>query len=161
MLIVQRGRELGYRMSDEQFKRYLDNIKKDNKIESDEQFQAALKQENMTMADLRRNLERQMIVSQRAAERGLGQDRRVRRRGAAVLRRAPEGVHVAADHHAARDLRRRAGGRHLAQRRGRRGRARQGRRRSASARSPARASRSSPRTCRTRRRRPTPASLVR
>jgi peptidyl-prolyl cis-trans isomerase SurA len=62
MLIVQRGRELGYKMGDDQFKSILDSIKKDNKIESDEAFQAALKQENMTLADLRRNLEKQMIV---------------------------------------------------------------------------------------------------
>ena len=61
MLIVQRGKELGYKLSDEQFKSVLDNLKTENKIETDEQFQAALKQENMTMADLRRNLERQMI----------------------------------------------------------------------------------------------------
>src|SRR5260221_6510124 len=63
MLIVQRGKELGYKLSDEQFKSVVDNIRKENKIETDEQFQAALKSENMTMADLRRNLERQMIVS--------------------------------------------------------------------------------------------------
>jgi peptidyl-prolyl cis-trans isomerase SurA len=62
MLIVQRGRELGYRLSDEQFKSVVDNIKKENKIESEEQFQAALKSENMTMVELRRNLERSMIV---------------------------------------------------------------------------------------------------
>jgi peptidyl-prolyl cis-trans isomerase SurA len=62
MLIVQRGRELGYKLSDEQFKSVVDNIKKENKIESEEQFQAALKSENMTMADLRRSLERSMIV---------------------------------------------------------------------------------------------------
>src|SRR5215813_6592031 len=62
MLIVQRGRELGYKLSDEQFKSVVDNIRKENKIETDEQFQAALKSENMTMADLRRNLERSMIV---------------------------------------------------------------------------------------------------
>jgi peptidyl-prolyl cis-trans isomerase SurA len=62
MLMVQRGRELGYRMGDDQFKSVLESIKKDNKLESDEQFQAALKQENMTLADLRRNLERTMIV---------------------------------------------------------------------------------------------------
>ena len=61
MVIVQRGKELGYTLSDEQFKSVLDNINKENKMESDEQFQAALKAENMTMADLRRNLERQMI----------------------------------------------------------------------------------------------------
>ena len=63
MLLVQRGRELGYKMADDQFNSVLENIKKDNKIESDEQFQAALKAENMTLSDLRKNLERQMIVS--------------------------------------------------------------------------------------------------
>ena len=62
MLVVQRGKELGYTLGDEQFKSVLDSIKKENKIENEEQFQAALKQEDMTLADLRRNLERQMIV---------------------------------------------------------------------------------------------------
>ena len=61
MVIVQRGKELGYTLSDAQFKSVVDNIRKENKIENDEQFQAALKAENMTLADLRRNLERQMI----------------------------------------------------------------------------------------------------
>jgi len=63
MLVVQRGKELGYKLSDDQFKNAVDSIKKDNKIETEEQFQAALKQENMTLADLRRNFERQMIRS--------------------------------------------------------------------------------------------------
>jgi peptidyl-prolyl cis-trans isomerase SurA len=63
MLLVQRGKELGYKLSEEQFKRVLDNLKTQNKIETDEQLQAALKQENMTMADLRRNMERQMLYS--------------------------------------------------------------------------------------------------
>jgi peptidyl-prolyl cis-trans isomerase SurA len=62
MVIVQRGKELGYKLSDEQFKSVVDNIKKENKIESEEQFQAALKSESMTIADLRRSLERSMIV---------------------------------------------------------------------------------------------------
>src|SRR4051812_36567156 len=62
MLIVQRGKELGYTLSDAQFKGVVDNIRKENKIETDEQFQAALKSENMTMTDLRRNLERSMIA---------------------------------------------------------------------------------------------------
>lgn len=61
MLLVQRGRELGYRMADDQFQSILASIKKDNKIETDEQFQEALKQENMTLAELRTSLERQMI----------------------------------------------------------------------------------------------------
>jgi len=63
MLIIQRGKELGYKLSDDQFKSVLDNLKTQNKIESEEQLLAALKQENMTMADLRRNLERQMIAT--------------------------------------------------------------------------------------------------
>src|SRR5438132_14318946 len=51
MVVVQRGRELGYKLSDEQFKSVIENIKKENKIDSEEQFQAALKSENMSMAD--------------------------------------------------------------------------------------------------------------
>ena len=62
MVIVQRGKELGYTLSDTQFKGVVDNIRKENKIETEEQFQAALKAENMTMNDLRRNLERSMIA---------------------------------------------------------------------------------------------------
>src|SRR6185369_2306043 len=61
MIIVQRGRELGYSLSNEQFSGIVDNIKKENKIENEEQFQAALKGEGMSMSDLRRQLERQMI----------------------------------------------------------------------------------------------------
>jgi peptidyl-prolyl cis-trans isomerase SurA len=63
MLIVQRGRELGYRLTEEQFKQAIDSIKSENKIETEEQFTAALKQENMTLADLRKNFERQAIIS--------------------------------------------------------------------------------------------------
>ena len=62
MLMVQRGKELGYTMNAEQFNNIVENIKKENKIESDEALQAALKQEGMTMADLRRQLERTMLV---------------------------------------------------------------------------------------------------
>jgi len=64
MLMVQRGKELGYTMTTERFNSIVENIKKENKIESDEQLQAALKQENMTMADLRKQLERTMMVQQ-------------------------------------------------------------------------------------------------
>jgi peptidyl-prolyl cis-trans isomerase SurA len=63
MLIVQRGKELGYRLTDEQFKSIVDNIRKENKLDTEERFLAALKQENMTMADLRRQIERNVIVS--------------------------------------------------------------------------------------------------
>lgn len=64
LLLVQRGRELGWAMGDAQFKQILENIKKQNNLEDEERFQAALRQENLSMADLRRNLERSMLVSQ-------------------------------------------------------------------------------------------------
>lgn len=63
LLLLQRGKELGYAMGDDQFKSILENIRKENKIETDEQFQQALQQEGMTMLDLRRQLEKQMLVS--------------------------------------------------------------------------------------------------
>jgi peptidyl-prolyl cis-trans isomerase SurA len=62
MLMMQRGKELGYTMSTEQFNGIVENIKKENKLEDENQFQAALKQEGMTMTDLRKQLERTMIM---------------------------------------------------------------------------------------------------
>jgi len=63
MLMLQKGRDLGYRLSDEQFKDVLDRIKKDNKIENEEQFLAALKQEGLSLAELRKSIERNMIIT--------------------------------------------------------------------------------------------------
>lgn len=63
MLLVQRGKELGYKMSDEEFNRVVQRIRTDNKLETEEAFLAALKQEGLTMTDLRGSLERQMLVS--------------------------------------------------------------------------------------------------
>jgi len=63
MLLVQRGRELNYKMTDEDFERVVGNIRKENKLNSDEMFQTALKQEGLTTADLRRSLERQMLIA--------------------------------------------------------------------------------------------------
>jgi peptidyl-prolyl cis-trans isomerase SurA len=63
LLLVQRGKELGYALGNEQFRNIIENIKKENKIETEEQFQAALKQEGMTLEDLRKQLERQMLIS--------------------------------------------------------------------------------------------------
>jgi len=62
MLLVQRGRELGYKLTDDKFRETIELIKKENKIETDEQFDAALKGEGMTMADLRKQMEKSMIV---------------------------------------------------------------------------------------------------
>jgi peptidyl-prolyl cis-trans isomerase SurA len=63
LLMTQRGRELGQKLSDEEFDRVVANIRKENKLETDEAFQAALKQEGLTTADLRKSLERQMLIS--------------------------------------------------------------------------------------------------
>ncbi len=62
MLLLQRGKELGYKLSDADFNEILGKLKADNKIESEEQFQAALKQEGLTLAELRKTIERNMIV---------------------------------------------------------------------------------------------------
>src|SRR5688572_18683503 len=64
LLLVQRARELNYALGDEQYKQIVDGLKKSNNLTDEAQFQAALKQEGMTEADLRRNLERAMMVSQ-------------------------------------------------------------------------------------------------
>jgi peptidyl-prolyl cis-trans isomerase SurA len=62
MLLLQRGKELGIKLTDEQFQQVLDNIKKENKIETEAQFQAALKQEGLTMEELRKSIENRMIT---------------------------------------------------------------------------------------------------
>jgi parvulin-like peptidyl-prolyl isomerase len=64
LLLVQRGRESGYALGDQQFASILENIKNSNNLQDEAKFQEALKQEGLTMADLRRNLERQMLVQQ-------------------------------------------------------------------------------------------------
>jgi peptidyl-prolyl cis-trans isomerase SurA len=57
LLIVQHGRELGFKFSDDEFKKGLDTLKKDNNLD-DQGLSDALKQEGLTIDDLRRNFER-------------------------------------------------------------------------------------------------------
>jgi len=64
LLLLQRGRELGLRLGDDQFRQVVANIRKEQGLQDDAKFQAALKQENMTMDDLRKQLERQMLIEQ-------------------------------------------------------------------------------------------------
>jgi parvulin-like peptidyl-prolyl isomerase len=64
LLMVQRGRESGYALGDQQFAQILENIKTSNNLQDEAKFQEALKQEGLTLADLRRNLEKQMLVQQ-------------------------------------------------------------------------------------------------
>src|ERR1700737_798352 len=64
LLLLQRAKALGYTVTDEAFNNVLESIKKDNKIDSEAAFQAALKQEGMTLPQLRRMLERRMLIGQ-------------------------------------------------------------------------------------------------
>src|SRR5688572_25455560 len=64
LLLIQRARELNFVLSDEQYKGIVEEIRKSNNLTDEAQFQAALKQEGITEAELRRNLERSMMVSQ-------------------------------------------------------------------------------------------------
>jgi len=64
ILMLQLGKEKGHRLSDEQFKSWLEGMRKENNLIDDQKFQAALKQEGMTLDELRKNLEKQFLVSQ-------------------------------------------------------------------------------------------------
>jgi peptidyl-prolyl cis-trans isomerase SurA len=64
LLMVQRGRESGFALGDQQFATIVEGIRKSNNLEDEARFKEALKQEGLTMDDLRRNLERTMLVQQ-------------------------------------------------------------------------------------------------
>jgi peptidyl-prolyl cis-trans isomerase SurA len=64
LLLLQLGKEKGYHLSDEQFKAWLENLRKEQNLTDDQKFQAALKQEGMTIEDLRKNVEKQFLVGQ-------------------------------------------------------------------------------------------------
>ena len=65
LLMVQRGRDLGYQLSDEQFEEIVTNLKAENQFETDEEFEQALSEsEGLSMAELRRVMEHQMLVNQ-------------------------------------------------------------------------------------------------
>ena len=65
MLLAQRGKELGFQLSDDQFREFLDNLQKENNLETDEELAEILdQQEGLTLDDLRRLIERQMLVGQ-------------------------------------------------------------------------------------------------
>jgi peptidyl-prolyl cis-trans isomerase SurA len=60
LLLVQRGREMGVKFTDERFNRALENIKKDNNL-NDAQLKEALAQQGMTLEQLRQSLERREL----------------------------------------------------------------------------------------------------
>ena len=62
LLLLQLGREKGYRVTDQQFKDWVGEIRKNQGLEDEQKFEAALKQEGMTIEELRRNFERQVLI---------------------------------------------------------------------------------------------------
>jgi len=64
LLLLQRGRELGLHLGDDQFKQVVNNIRKEQGLTDEDKFQKALAQESMTIDDLRKQLERQMLIEQ-------------------------------------------------------------------------------------------------
>lgn len=64
LLLLQRAKALGYGVTDEGVNSVLESIKKDNKIESEAAFQAALKQEGFTLPQLREMLTKRMLLGQ-------------------------------------------------------------------------------------------------
>lgn len=62
LLLTQLGREKGYTLSDEAFQRWLTEMRKENNLEEEAKFQAALKQEGMTVEMLRKQMERATLI---------------------------------------------------------------------------------------------------
>jgi peptidyl-prolyl cis-trans isomerase SurA len=64
LLMMQRAKEMNLKLSDERFNEVLARIRKDNKLEDDQAFQSALKQEGLTIEELRHQIERDMMINQ-------------------------------------------------------------------------------------------------
>ena len=64
LLMVQRGRDLGYSLSDDQFQDILDGIKEENDLTDEQLVEALQRDEGMTLPELRDAMERQMRVGQ-------------------------------------------------------------------------------------------------
>ncbi len=64
LLTVQLATERGYKLRDEQFRDWLANLRKEQKLEDEQKFAAALKQEGMTIDDLRKQVERGFMITQ-------------------------------------------------------------------------------------------------
>jgi peptidyl-prolyl cis-trans isomerase SurA len=67
LLQVQRAHELGFRMSDENFKSIVENIKKQNKLD-DAGLRAALQQEGLSFEEFRSNIDHRVLIQQLQSE---------------------------------------------------------------------------------------------
>jgi peptidyl-prolyl cis-trans isomerase SurA len=64
LLLVQRAREQGMALSDQQFNQIVTNIKDANDLHDEAKFEEALRQEGLTMTQLRQTIERGMLADQ-------------------------------------------------------------------------------------------------
>ena len=64
MLLIQLGREKGYHLTDDQFKNWLEGMRKTNNLLDDQKFQQALASEGMSVDDLRKSVEKSFLVQQ-------------------------------------------------------------------------------------------------
>ena len=64
LLLTQLGREKGLKLTDDQFNKWLTDMRKDNNLEDNARFESALKQEGLNLSDLRKNVERGFIMNQ-------------------------------------------------------------------------------------------------
>ena len=64
MLLVQRGREMGYSLDDEQFEEILDGIRQENDMTDEELVVALREEQGMSLAELRGVMEEQMLAGQ-------------------------------------------------------------------------------------------------
>jgi len=64
VLLLQRADDLGIRLRPEYIQEVIEGIKKENKIESDQELERQLRQEGMTLSALKRNIERSIVRRQ-------------------------------------------------------------------------------------------------
>jgi parvulin-like peptidyl-prolyl isomerase len=62
LLLVQRADEIGVKLSPAYIKEVVEGIKKENNIASDDELQAQLRKEGMSLDDLKRNIERSILT---------------------------------------------------------------------------------------------------
>ena len=74
MLLVSRGRQLGYALTDQQFQRVLDGIKEEREFDDAQLVVALERDEGMTVAQLRDVMERQMQLNQVRQRLGNGEN---------------------------------------------------------------------------------------
>jgi peptidyl-prolyl cis-trans isomerase SurA len=64
LLLVQKAQELGMRLRPDYINEIIENIKKENNIQSDDDLQQQLRREGMSLDDLKRNIERSIMKRQ-------------------------------------------------------------------------------------------------